>query len=73
MTTTAAVEMAEFVLLWDAVQQLTNEFPDSISWRWTSGDTLLSPLTKLSYFAPTALSRAPGFGKRSAKQNPDSG
>ena len=39
MTTTAAVEMAEFVLLWDAVQQLTSEFPDSISWRWTSGDT----------------------------------
>lgn len=34
---TSAIEMAEFVLLWDVVQQLTlDDNPDTIRWKWTN-------------------------------------
>ena len=34
---TSAVEMAEFVLLWDVLQRLTLvDNPDTIRWKWTS-------------------------------------
>jgi hypothetical protein len=64
-----AEQMAEFVILWDMVQQIRlSDATDSILWRWT-GNGLYSSKSACNFKVPTAASTPMPYGRQQAKGN----